>query len=673
MKRLLRICGGLVCLAAFGFACSGGDDRADRLPDDGGIIRPGPEVGPPPEAGPDAPIDDGGFNNCGDVICPGASSCVVDPMGVASCECDFGFVQNPDVDPRDATDCIVDESCANIRFLENGLTANIGCRVVLNGTNAVGLFFAADTCAGTAILPDRLGPNLEDAFEILEDGVPVRNNPEASSTIIERDIESYVTIVVDVSESLISQGQLVSQLTAELRDFVQTVRTPPGEPPLTASVVVFGRTVEVLQPFTKDLAKVDAALAQIETAPGVVQAMVGGDGTSLFAAVKRGIQELDRIQGFRRVVTDSGVLTSGTLVVVTDGKDTSGDTIDQLQIDETRNNMISIGISPEISNDELTAIGRDGSFLAPRPEDWEAAFDEIARRVDEHPDRAYLLGYCSSATTGLREVSVGLADMGTGPGQFSEVNTATCRFNAEFFSPNPAVACNPAFFQNECNGKSCGGLLACGSCADTECCAGNQCEGPGAVQAPFDCNAQNELCPPGQVCVLPAMATVHICVDPQPIGAGCDEEIEACAPGESICTFSPVDAGPTSRCLTDDMNGVDQMFAEGESCADPFNAPLSFLNCETLNCQRENPDSPASPLRCVPGPVPMFGLCAGTAASGFCETGTKCSSPFCVLRGPPGFFTCTEDVECASGHCDMASQLCVDTGACHYNWASKLD
>jgi hypothetical protein len=96
------------------------------------------------------------------------------------------------------------------------------------------------------------------------------------------------------------------------------------------------------------------------------------------------------------------VVTTGTVVAITDGDDTSGAT---LSSDHPEINRISIGISSDVNDDKLTGVGPDGSFLAPSAADWTEAFSRVARRVAEYHERAYLLGYCSPAAERLARTS----------------------------------------------------------------------------------------------------------------------------------------------------------------------------------------------------------------------------------------------------------------------------
>jgi hypothetical protein len=119
-----------------------------------------------------------------------------------------------------------------------------------------------------------------------------------------------------------------------------------------------------------------------------------------------------------------------------------------------RFNVISIGVSGNINDQELTRVGPQGSFLAPEQADRVAAFDAVAQRVEEYPDRAYLLAYCSPAVAGSHEVIATTA-------RLEAHASASCGFNATNFGSGSA--CNQAFIETYCEEPihACGSFLAC--------------------------------------------------------------------------------------------------------------------------------------------------------------------------------------------------------------------
>lgn len=620
-----------------GGGTSGGRDAGggDASADSGGDA----DVG---DAGDAGDAGDGGAvgANCGALVCSGNGRCV-EADGVAKCVCDDGYR------PRrvgDAWECVVDESCIRVKFLQKD-----SCRYRVAGAPAVGLFFAVDYCAGTAVLPEKLG-DLSSAFVVTEDGADVKLNPESFATVIDRDIEAYVTLAIDVSTSLTQDPAMVTRLVAELKRVVTGLQGAPGAPPVMIGIHVFGRFVREYLPYTADPAVVEAALGAIERDPAAVTALVDGGGTAVYEATATGIRSVERIQALRDAVTEGGVLTTGTVVVVTDGKDTSGRTLDTALIAETKVNVISIGISGDIDDGSLTAVGRDGSFLAPTPDDWTEAFTEVAQRVKEYPERVYLLGYCSSASVGRHTVEVGLA----APLRAEAV--ASCSFDASAFGSDPEDTCNAAFFANECAGLACGGFVGCGACPDDQCCVDGQCQAPSAVPAGVDCRGQDGLCEAeGKVCreVAGSNPRRFQCEAPLPPGGDCTAPGTRCEPGAALC--GPGAPARTCQPLT---------LQNGDVCG--TGTDIAAERCPELNCAKKKAESASEPFVCLPE-ARAFDRCGGATARAVCESGTACQQDVCRPRRVTG---CQSDLDCASGSCN--SGVCLSTGACYFSWADKI-
>lgn len=639
-----------VALSAAPLACNGDDEGGNAPPIDmADTGEPPPEfttsgtgtgtdTGTGTTGGSDTAVDEGSSSgsttgdpplNCGELTCVGNGACVEGPDG-AFCQCDPGYVLGDNT-----TECVIDRSCVTLRFLEER------CRQIFNGEPAVSLFFALDFCAGTAVTPmwfEQLG--LE--FVVLENDTDISDNVESFQTVDNRPVESFVTLVIDMSESVADNKELPT-LVASLRDMVTTLEPDAGEPPVAVSVYVFGRFVEELLPFTRDLTAVDTALASIQADPAAITAMVNGNGTSLYEAVEVGIKRTQRIRDLRAAVTWDGVLSTGTVVVVTDGKDTSNGDLDGQLIDTTLNQVISIGISDEVDDEDLGEIGRDGSFLAPTPDDWEAAFADVAQRVDEYPDRSYLLSYCSSATEGQPEVTVSV----DGPG-IEVTQTTTCQFIADAFGTDPGDVCDASTFENDCADKQCGGLTACGACADDECCNGSQCISPVVIEAGGEsCAAADQFCAAGdQICVVATGGGPDTCEFPAAIGEACDP---GCDPGVSWCLEGADTCQPA--------------FGLGVSCD-------TADQCESLNCQPTNPDNPFLLPTCQEEAL-LFDRCDQNTT--VCEAGGYCLGQACA---PQKFNpqSCNASVECRSGLCTQPvdQNICVGTSMCYWPWSDKM-
>lgn len=568
--------------------------------------------------------------NCSTELCTGHGNCAVDNDGDEYCACDPGYV--PDASGQS---CAIDESCIEIRFLEDR------CRQITVGPPAVALFFSVSFCSGDPVLPAKLD-ELNIDLQVLENEVDIAENVESYATIIPRDVESYVTLVVDVSDSVTESSDLPT-LIGELRTFVSGLAPAPGESDVAVSVYVFARDVGEYVPFTRDLASVDAALAAIAEDPApAVLAAGNGSGTDLYDAVEIGIKRTQRIRDLRDAVSWGGVLTTGTVVVVTDGIDSSNGMLDTSLVENTTNNVISVGISGEVDFDALQKIGREGSFLAPNVSDWAAAFAEIGTRVAQYPERSYLLAYCSSATEGSPEVAV----TATGA-SVKKSSSAVCKFDADLFSSNPADQCGPGLFATGCDAQECGGLIACGACADDQCCDGDGlCRGPGdAPSQGASCIGQDDTCAATDS-ICDDIPGDPQCVPPEPINT--DTCGFGCAPGQAYC------------------NGIEciETLANGMECGEPE-------QCNELNCSRVKVDNLLEPRVCRPRAL-LHDYCGTDEA--ICEAGGFCTASACEPRRRE-LEQCQNNANCRWARCvpiEGVGTRCDGSPACFWAWNEKM-
>ena len=588
---------------------AGTGDASSTTGDDTGTSSSTGTTGSDPDTGTSG--DDGGE------ICVAPSDCGLLGQCIdGQCVCSSGHLFDARVG-----ECVVDESCVELTLLEDG------CRQRVDGFPAAAMFFGVDFCSGDAVVPARL-ETLGLELRVLENGVDIESNVESSAVILAKDVESYVVIAVDVSSS-VAQSQDLPLLFTEVRGLVAGLAPQPGEPPVLVSIVLFGRTVRTYVEFTDDLAEVDARLEELVVQLQAGQNPINPMGTSLFDAVRAGLLSLDRVRSLRRAVTGGGRLTTGTLVVITDGNDTSGAS---KEVPASTNQVVSIGVSEDVDFGELDDIGRHGSFYAPHPTDWPGAFAAITKRVDEYPERSYLVGYCSSATQGTPAVEVTLVKRNE-PG-FTPKKTATCSFDANKFAPNPPL-CDAVELANECDTLSCAGLTACGACADDACCneLTGSCQAPESVSP---CGGADALCgPTDQIC------QADTCVSAAGVGAACEP---LCQPGVAWCV--------EDACVA--------TLAEGEPCP-------SGDACATRRCG-PNPENPFGPTVCL-APLALFDSCQG---SGTCPAGTYCEGT-CKVRkgiGEP----CNAPQECLSASCGVNpafgnQSVCLSIDVCQVSWS----
>ncbi|HET6582054.1 MAG TPA: hypothetical protein VFG69_01380, partial [Nannocystaceae bacterium] len=317
--------------------------------------------------------------------------------------------------------------------------------------------------------------------------------------------------------------------------------------------------------------------------------------------------------------------------------------LDSALITDTTNQIISVGVSDEIDDADLEKVGRDGSFLAPEAEDWAGTFAEIRQRVDQYPERSYLLAYCSSLTEGNPEVVV---QVRKSDGEVSE--GAACDFFPNYFGIDPLDTCTPELFANECETLGCGGITACGGCADDECCDGTSCTAPQtATELGSSCDSQTELCYlDGDVC--PEGGTM--CVPPIGMGDPCDED-NPCEPGVGFCSEESEVCEPTL-----DL---------GDPCGDEPD------QCVTLHCDRTNPDNPLDVKVCQP-PAEIYDSCGDQY--GTCEIGSYCKGSACAARLRE-VESCADGSNCRRASCiglESGGKICSGEPACFWSWDQKF-
>jgi hypothetical protein len=430
----------LAALGAFAFASCTSEDRPPPNEDSSGSAGSGGFVPTNFDAGTGTAGSAGsaGSGGCDTKLCSGPSTCV-ETNGVGECVCDEGYKNNG------SDECVVDEACIKLRLIEPK------CRQREDAEPAVAMLFDVATCAGTTVKPEVLG-DIDSAFAVLENGTKLGD--ESYATVLDRDVESYVVIAIDLSTSVTKRAATdLQQLRERLKALVGDLEPQAGESPVYVQLIPFGRSTEpALLDFSADFDLLADTIDQIFDDP--VSAVPDPGGTNLNGVINEGVVALE--ERLTQVLRNSGggVVSTGTVLTITDGNDNSGV---KLGDRAARYNLISVGISNDVNNKELTRVGPQGSFLAPTPADWQASFEAVAQRVAEYPRRSYMLAYCSPAVGSQQTIAVTWAN-GVAKAD------ATCRVDASKFAQDQA--CNEAFMTGYCTNpdRGCSGFLACGKC-----------------------------------------------------------------------------------------------------------------------------------------------------------------------------------------------------------------
>jgi len=280
----------------------------------------------------------------------------------------------------------------------------------------VAVYFTVDTDDGNPV------PGLQaDSFRIYEDGQLV-SAYESKQTILNPQVAAvhYTLLLVDLSASVVESGQL-PQLVAASEAFTSRV----GAVQQVAVYTFDGREdIQEVVGFTRSGQGAEGALRTLENR------QVRDPSTNLHGAVVKGIEVLKTQMEHSTVP-----LHFGTLVVFTDGTDRAGRVSRDAMldaVDEGNMDVYSIGVGGEVDADELQALGRNGFVRAENGERLQAAFDEVAQKIEGYSKRFYLLSYCSPARAGEHEVTIEAESQGA-------TGSLTYQFDAEGFGPG----CDP--------------------------------------------------------------------------------------------------------------------------------------------------------------------------------------------------------------------------------------
>jgi hypothetical protein len=252
----------------------------------------------------------------------------------------------------------------------------------------IAVYFTVDTSRGDPV------PDLTPAdFHIFEDGQPV-SIFESQQTILQPEVAAahYTLLLVDMSGSVVGSPDL-DKVVAGAASFAQQVGRYQK-----LGIYAFDGSPRVSQvvPFGGG------------DPQGTLRAFAGfqskDPSTNLNGAVVEAVKILDRQMGQSTVP-----LRFGTLVVFTDGTDhaarVSRDALHAV-LNEVNFEVYAIAVGAEVNDQEIRAIGRNGTFTSKNPADVRRGFDEIGARIEGFSRRYYLLSYCSPARAGQHNVEI---------------------------------------------------------------------------------------------------------------------------------------------------------------------------------------------------------------------------------------------------------------------------
>ena len=539
----------------------------------------------------------------------GSGRCVLSDLELPTCECDPGYIHETMGDT--ASSCVLDESCIEVRTLE--------CRSSVPEGSAVGMLFSVSYCNGEPYLDlpisDLIVEEKQDTPE-WEELLP----SESSQTFIDQEFTHHVYVLIDVSDSIKDSAGALETLETAISGFLDQLNAQTT--PIRFSAYLFDGGISLYE-FVPDTGNFSAAKTTLDSL-----ASESGDdsaSTNLYGAIIEGIEEVEEIQNNRKLASDRGIVTAGTVIVVSDGDDEAGRaTLEQVQarIDLTKANVITVGYGEEDNYPTLLSLGRDGAFSAGNNQRLIEVFDELGTRMGDFARSVYFLGYCSPKRGGEAQVRARIEGATT---DASIVSEALCDIDATFFDDG----CSSDTFvpATACAARDCGGLVGCGTCSAGNCCVEGQCQGV-STRGILELDATG--CNSHLDCVAGLTCNNGVCVTPVDIDQGCG----TCELGVSFCN---------------DSNVCEAVKPIGQACTSP-------AECASLHCTYDA-TSPTDPNQyCFP--APGFGdPCSLSCADGNYCTGNPSVCDTDLYR----YEQCGAGEQCRSGYC---RGFAADTFAC---------
>lgn len=229
-----------------------------------------------------------------------------------------------------------------------------------------------------------------DDFEVREDDAPIAKNESdfQVSALSGQTLDIPTVILLDLSNSTVASGKLGEMKTAA------TNIVKAALPEQSLALVTFADASSVRVSFTKDRNAVLAAIDNIKDEDGL--------STNLYGAVSEALGLWS--DGFVGAGS-TGRLTSGFVLVITDGADTAGvKTIDQVIAQRGAKRIITVGVTNDVNTEALQKLGNAGYIPT-------ASFDTLVKDVDKINAASQALGksiyrasYCSPKLAGKHEL-----------------------------------------------------------------------------------------------------------------------------------------------------------------------------------------------------------------------------------------------------------------------------
>ncbi len=280
----------------------------------------------------------------------------------------------------------------------------------------IALYFTVETEDGEPV-----GGLEANSFKIYEDEQLI--SPfESKQTILnpETSVVHYTLLLLDLSGSITESGSLHALMEAA-GSFTERITKWQK-----MAVYGFDGSANLIPAtsFSSNSGAVTAGLARLATHRS------RDPSTNLNGAVVEAAKVLEQALNSAKQP-----LRFGTLIVFTDGTDRAHRVSEEMMdetLDKANINVFAIGLGAEISDLQLSRLGRNGFVKADQKANIGQAFDQVAARIEAASKKFYLLSYCSPSRAGEHILRVEVEAK-------KRSGALTYEFKADRFGPD----CNP--------------------------------------------------------------------------------------------------------------------------------------------------------------------------------------------------------------------------------------
>ncbi|MBU2652215.1 MAG: VWA domain-containing protein [Bacteroidetes bacterium] len=211
-------------------------------------------------------------------------------------------------------------------------------------------------------------------FTVYEDNQAV-SPTESALSIMKKDAVPYQLRTLLMIDNSVSVGSNLADIKKAAKSFVKNIESKQK-----IAVYVFSENTQIIQEFTSDTVKLNAAIDGIQ---------LGLASTDLYGAIITGVSK------WTDVYSDDNI-EQGYMVLFTDGRDTQGShTLNEALTARGKKQVFSLGLGAEIDPNALQQIGNAGYFKIENIEDLSAKFIDVQEDIRNLANSFYYLYYMS--------------------------------------------------------------------------------------------------------------------------------------------------------------------------------------------------------------------------------------------------------------------------------------